>query len=402
MNSFIENVNEGRGKKMLQILFVEESKADHEKMENRPQVETLQSNFVETSSVPVLEVAHPNSEGVYILTYNNENITADDVLKGEFLFDDTNIELQEVQLVTEVNNNNQEYEEQEEVKTYDQEVNIADDGNNVYEDDVSDKSDDYIPDENGYSSDREYEENENLENNVQQPILEFEKVQEEPQDQEIIEINRGTKKRLKNEKLWAKNVKKFKVNSGEAYQTKSGNLKQAKTVKEGCGDKCKLKCSENVDLEDRKKMLSDFLTLTDITRKRDFISKLMDEVKPKYCYKKDDSHRSANYSYNFIINRNKVKVCKKMFTDTLCISSTFLTTVKKKMSSTGVIEPDLRGKHLNQPKTDPQTIKDIIDHINSFARIESHYCRSDTKREYIDGDLNQAEMYRLYKKKLSR
>ncbi|XP_074035374.1 uncharacterized protein [Leptinotarsa decemlineata] len=124
MNSFIENVNEGRGKKMLQILFVEESKADHEKMENRPQVETLQSNFVETSSVPVLEVAHPNSEGVYILTYNNENITADDVLKGEFLFDDTNIELQEVQLVTEVNNNNQEYEEQEEVKTYDQEVNM--------------------------------------------------------------------------------------------------------------------------------------------------------------------------------------------------------------------------------------------------------------------------------------
>ncbi|XP_074035345.1 uncharacterized protein [Leptinotarsa decemlineata] len=237
MNSFIENVNEGRGKKMLQILFVEESKADHEKMENRPQVETLQSNFVETSSVPVLEVAHPNSEGVYILTYNNENITADDVLKGEFLFDDTNIELQEVQLVTEVNNNNQEYEEQEEVKTYDQEVNIADDGNNVYEDDVSDKSDDYIPDENGYSSDREYEENENLENNVQQPILEFEKVQEEPQDQEIIEINRGTKNRLKNEKLWAKNMKKFKVNLGEAYQTKSGNLKQAKTVKEGCGDK---------------------------------------------------------------------------------------------------------------------------------------------------------------------
>lgn len=67
------------------------------------------------------------------------------------------------------------------------------------------------------------------------------------------------------------------------------------------------------------------------------------------------------------------------------------------MISTGIIEPDLRGRHLNQPQTDPQIIKSIIEHINSFARIESYYCRAGTQREYTDGDVNQAEMYRLYK-----
>lgn len=76
-------------------------------------------------------------------------------------------------------------------------------------------------------------------------------------------------------------------------------LIQLNQVKPGCGDKCKLKCSEKVNLEDRKNLLTDFLSLTDINRKRDFVSKLMDEVKPKYSYKKEDSNRSTNFSYHF-------------------------------------------------------------------------------------------------------
>lgn len=35
-----------------------------------------------------------------------------------------------------------------------------------------------------------------------------------------------------------------------------------------------------------KNRLTYFLSLTDINRKRDFVLKLMDEVKPKYLYKK--------------------------------------------------------------------------------------------------------------------
>lgn len=38
----------------------------------------------------------------------------------------------------------------------------------------------------------------------------------------------------------------------------------------------------------------------------------------------------------------------------------------------------------------------MLDHIDSFPRINSHYLRAQTQREYIDGCLTIAEMYRLY------
>lgn len=45
--------------------------------------------------------------------------------------------------------------------------------------------------------------------------------------------------------------------------------------------------------------------------------------------------------------------CKKMFTDTFCVSPTYLTTVKNKTASTGVVSEDLRGKHMKQRKIHP-------------------------------------------------
>ncbi|XP_029340907.1 zinc finger BED domain-containing protein 1-like [Acyrthosiphon pisum] len=53
------------------------------------------------------------------------------------------------------------------------------------------------------------------------------------------------------------------------------------------------------------------------------------------------------------------------------------------------VEGDLRGKHGNKKKLAPEIINQICDHINSFARIESHYLRNQTSREFIDGSLLQ-------------
>lgn len=38
----------------------------------------------------------------------------------------------------------------------------------------------------------------------------------------------------------------------------------------------------------------------------------------------------------------------------------------------------------------------IRDHINSIFRIESHYLRAQTSREFVDGSLNLGTLYRLY------
>ena len=42
-------------------------------------------------------------------------------------------------------------------------------------------------------------------------------------------------------------------------------------------------------------------------------------------------------------------------------------------------------------------LQEVINHINRFPRVESHYCRKDTKREYLDPKLSIAKMYELYK-----
>ena len=113
--------------------------------------------------------------------------------------------------------------------------------------------------------------------------------------------------------------------------------------------------------------------------------------------KKHESNRSANYSYNFKLQSKTIRVCKKMFCDTFLISVTFFTIVKKKTTSSGLVEEDFRGKHNNQRKINEEVIQGIFDHINLFTRIECHYYRANTHREYTDGDLNLSEMYRLYK-----
>lgn len=38
-------------------------------------------------------------------------------------------------------------------------------------------------------------------------------------------------------------------------------------------------------------------------------------------------------------------------------------------------------------------------HIDSIPRVESHYLRNQTEREYFEGDLNVSTLYRIYKEK---
>ncbi|KAJ8940882.1 hypothetical protein NQ314_010545 [Rhamnusium bicolor] len=66
-----------------------------------------------------------------------------------------------------------------------------------------------------------------------------------------------------------------------------------------------------------------------------------------------------------------------------------------------IIKEDHRGKHGNHKRIDVEVSKSVFDHINSIPRIESHYVRKDTNREFIDGGLTIAEMHRDYCEKRS-
>lgn len=85
-----------------------------------------------------------------------------------------------------------------------------------------------------------------------------------------------------------------------------------------------------------------------------------------------------------------------MFKSTFAISKYFISTVLKKSDNNGFTGEESRGKHGKRKKTDDTLINSVIQHINSFPCIESHYCRTRTKREYLEGGLNLSMIYRMY------
>lgn len=54
---------------------------------------------------------------------------------------------------------------------------------------------------------------------------------------------------------------------------------------------------------------------------------------------------------------------------------TLRTVIEAKSSDCGMAPTDQRGKHGNQPKSDPEVLESVRQHINSVPRVESHYLR---------------------------
>jgi hypothetical protein len=58
---------------------------------------------------------------------------------------------------------------------------------------------------------------------------------------------------------------------------------------------------------------------------------------------------------------------------------------------------DKRGRNSQPPRTlDPNVRKSVIEHINLFPRVESHYVRKDSQREYLEDGLSIPRMHKLY------
>lgn len=68
-------------------------------------------------------------------------------------------------------------------------------------------------------------------------------------------------------------------------------------------------------------------------------------------------------------------------------------------TNTGIfIEHDNRGKAPSVNKSSDEVIAHINSHIEKFPTVESHYCRSTSKRNYLDPNLSISKMYELFVK----
>lgn len=190
-------------------------------------------------------------------------------------------------------------------------------------------------------------------------------------------------------------------NEGAEYVSLSKNKRvvPARQMKPPCGTKCRLQCFANISEDERKKLFQDYWSMASLTRQRDFIASSMMTIHPKYQYKKLNNNRKAKHGFYFTIKDNKIRVCKIFYKNTLGINDRPIRTVIEKTTETGIVETEKRGRHGKQKSVGNDIIQSIKNHIESIPRIESHYLRQQSSREYIEGGKNIADLFRDYKKK---
>ncbi|KAJ8971893.1 hypothetical protein NQ314_000506 [Rhamnusium bicolor] len=96
---------------------------------------------------------------------------------------------------------------------------------------------------------------------------------------------------------------------------------------------------------------------------------------------------------------NYKQICRKTFEDTFSLSHKkvlHLTEMKKEGKNTYT---DNRGKNKSARKYSDVDVTFVVNHINSFPKIESHYSRKKTSKQYPSPDLNINRIYQIFKAK---
>ncbi|CAG5016528.1 unnamed protein product [Parnassius apollo] len=229
--------------------------------------------------------------------------------------------------------------------------------------------------------------------------------QDEIVDQNIsmneIEENSNVKKsrkRVARVEEWLSNKAKKLRNTGKCYisRFKTKKIIPARSLKPPCVDKCKMQCSTKIDEDCRKKIFAKYWGLGDITLQRNFINSSTKAIVPAFRFSGKEKPRGYNNAYYFDVDNEKIRVCKKFFMNTLDVNDRVIRTVFQKRDL-GFIDIEKRGKHGNHKKVDESIKQAVRDHINSIPRIESHYIRKDSSREYIDGGKCLADLHADYK-----
>lgn len=206
-----------------------------------------------------------------------------------------------------------------------------------------------------------------------------------------------TRKRTRNPNAWKRNISKKLCQSGQPYQDNKGNVHNARVVKnlKDCENNCKYLCGKKISINERQAIHESFWRLSN-NEKLHFYGHNTERSDTKRTQTKNESRRQFSFKYFFHINDVKIRICKLFFLSTLDISQRRVEYFykKKRHQITGVPIEVKQGKH--QKKVTSTTQKDSVrNHINSIPRLDSHYCRRHSKKEYFDVTLNLQKLYDL-------
>jgi hypothetical protein len=183
---------------------------------------------------------------------------------------------------------------------------------------------------------------------------------------------------------WICNKRKTLRNSGQTYLSSKGKIVEAKQMRESCGTSCRAKCITKVSDADRQRAFDKYWALGDVVKQRKFIYMHIRSTEPKRR-RTETSNRSVTLQFYLettddYANAQLVQVCKKMFKNTLVISSQVIQGVVKKYAIEGFI--DTRGK-FERKLTEAQ--KFAVEHVKRFPFF------------YIEQTMTKVQCYQLYR-----
>ena len=208
------------------------------------------------------------------------------------------------------------------------------------------------------------------------------------------------RKRIACPEKWKRNIRKQLKLRGQQYKNSRGQNIEAKTPKVIDCTKCKLKCTDRISTEERQTVFQTFYSLENYERQKDYVCRHM-EVKSTRTYLDDHGQpvmkkRNVERKFFFTILGQKVRVCKRFFQATLSAGQSYIEHALSNCSDGTFTGDDQRRKNESINKI-PVIMRDRVrKHIESFPAVESHYCRKDTRRKFLDSTLNVNRMYKMY------
>lgn len=110
-------------------------------------------------------------------------------------------------------------------------------------------------------------------------------------------------------------------------------------------------------------------------------------------------NRQYNFLYNFEIKGKIIRLCKKCFLQIYGETNQSIKTInnhKILQEFGGLIPQDQRGKHTPPHKLPIEKHNEVLEHINSIPKYQSHYSRRHTNKIYFGSGLNLATQHQYF------
>ena len=211
------------------------------------------------------------------------------------------------------------------------------------------------------------------------------------------------RERKSNPAKWKKNQAAADRLYGREHLTVKGKLVPAKSLKPvQCN--CLYQSCKCFTIECQKDVFHTFWTeLKSWEAKKTFICVHVEKLKTKTILDPETGKGIPKkqhffYRYYLPLNGEKVRVCKNMFLACIDMSIDFVRGCLSKKKAGVFVGTDGRLGKEPPNKTAADRIELVKCHIDSFPKVESHYCRSSTTKLYLGPELSVSIMYNEYVK----